>query len=354
MRERWFGATGRKVPEIALEGAVDLEGALVLDDLSDLERGPQRARARGSRRRARLDAAGGRRRSFARRGRVRARARRRAALARPRGADVRLACWSPPTRSARVISTRSSGASRWRRSSSPSARWCPGPSRSSARLRLKRGRIRGTGPTALRSSRGPRRRGGCSSADERRRGARRAPARHRRRGGQGCLVHGQRVPRLGRRAHGLGYAAQGNILVSSETVAALAETFEATAGRPLRERLLDCLDAAQAEGGDRRGQQSAALLVVGPEQGFAGLSDVFVDLRVDDHERPLEELRRILELHQSSSSPRRARSGSRWTTGSGAELRDRLAVLGYERLGAIGRVSRTSKSASTARTRSTR
>ena len=97
---------------------------------------------------------------------------------------------------------------------------------------------------------------------------------------------------------GDGYAAQGNILVSAETVDALAETFESSAGRPLVERLLDCLDAAQAAGGDRRGQQSAAILVVGPEQGFAGLSDVFVDLRVDDHERPLEELRRIFAIHQ--------------------------------------------------------
>ena len=97
---------------------------------------------------------------------------------------------------------------------------------------------------------------------------------------------------------GTGYAAQGNILVSAETVDALAETFEANAKKPLAERLLDCIDAAQAAGGDRRGQQSAALLVVGPEQGFAGLSDVFVDLRVDDHERPLEELRRIFAIHQ--------------------------------------------------------
>ncbi len=96
---------------------------------------------------------------------------------------------------------------------------------------------------------------------------------------------------------GPGYAAQGNILVSAETVDALAETFEGTDGAPLGERLLGCLEAAQAAGGDSRGQQSAALLVVGPEQGFAGLSDVFVDLRVDDHEHPLEELRRIFAIH---------------------------------------------------------
>jgi uncharacterized Ntn-hydrolase superfamily protein len=97
---------------------------------------------------------------------------------------------------------------------------------------------------------------------------------------------------------GPGCAAQGNILVSGDTVDALAETFEATAGKSLPERLLDCLDAAQAAGGDSRGQQSAAILVVGPEQGYAGLSDVFVDLRVDDHERPLEELRRVFEIHR--------------------------------------------------------
>jgi uncharacterized Ntn-hydrolase superfamily protein len=131
---------------------------------------------------------------------------------------------------------------------------------------------------------------------------------------------------------GAGYAAQGNILVSAETVDALAEAFEATAGKPLAERLLDCLDAAQAAGGDSRGQQSAALLVVGPEQGYAGLSDVFVDLRVDDHERPLPELRRIFEIHHELfvRTPR-----SKWIDVDEElrrELDERLASLGYERL----------------------
>jgi len=131
---------------------------------------------------------------------------------------------------------------------------------------------------------------------------------------------------------GDGYAAQGNILVSADTVDALAETFEATATNPLADRLLESLDAAQAAGGDSRGQQSTALLVVGPEQGYAGLSDVLVDLRVDDHERPLEELRRLFGLHQElfGQTPR-----SRWITldaGLRREVADRLAVLGYERL----------------------
>lgn len=131
---------------------------------------------------------------------------------------------------------------------------------------------------------------------------------------------------------GDGYAAQGNILVSGATVDALAETFEATAARVLAERLLDCLDAAQSAGGDSRGQQSAAILVVGPEQGYAGLSDVLVDLRVDDHERPLEELRRLFGLHHElfGVTPR-----DKWIEvddGLRKEIDDRLAVLGYERL----------------------
>lgn len=128
------------------------------------------------------------------------------------------------------------------------------------------------------------------------------------------------------------FAAQGNILVSGETVDALVETFASSAGAPLVERLLDCLDAAEAAGGDRRGQQSAALLVVGPEQGYAGLSDVFVDLRVDDHERPLGELRRLFAIHRAlfGRTPR-----SQWIEIDDAlrtEITACLTQLGYERL----------------------
>ena len=93
------------------------------------------------------------------------------------------------------------------------------------------------------------------------------------------------------------FAAQGNILVGEETVTALATTFAATAGRPLAERLIECLAAAQAAGGDRRGQQSAALLVVERDGGYANLSDTLVDLRVDDHATPITELARLYEAH---------------------------------------------------------
>jgi len=126
------------------------------------------------------------------------------------------------------------------------------------------------------------------------------------------------------------YAAQGNILVSGETVDAIVETFERTAGAPLAERLLDCLDAAQAAGGDRRGQQSAAILVVEQNGGYAALSDSIVDLRVDEHERPLEELRRIYGLHQAIFGKTPAEDWLEVDDALADELRERLARLGLE------------------------
>lgn len=131
---------------------------------------------------------------------------------------------------------------------------------------------------------------------------------------------------------GDGYAAQGNILVSGATVDALAETFERTAGEPLAERLLDCLDAAEAAGGDSRGRQSAALLVVERDGGYAGLSDTLVDLRVDDHPEPLVELRRLYGLHEMlfGSTPR-----EQWIPvdeALRAELHERLARAGHPTL----------------------
>jgi uncharacterized Ntn-hydrolase superfamily protein len=125
------------------------------------------------------------------------------------------------------------------------------------------------------------------------------------------------------------YAAQGNILVSSETVDAIAETFEHRQGT-LAERLLDSLDAAQTAGGDRRGQQSAALLVVERDGGYAGLSHEVVDLRVDEHERPLEELRRIYVMHQAIFGKTPAEEWLDVDAELAGELGDRLARLGYE------------------------
>jgi uncharacterized Ntn-hydrolase superfamily protein len=96
---------------------------------------------------------------------------------------------------------------------------------------------------------------------------------------------------------GDGFAAQGNCLAQASVVRALAETFAVTRGT-LADRIVAALRAAQAEGGDKRGQQSAALVIEKPGGGYAGFNDRYVDLRVDDHAAPIEELARLLDLHK--------------------------------------------------------
>ena len=129
---------------------------------------------------------------------------------------------------------------------------------------------------------------------------------------------------------GGGYAAQGNILVSAATVDALATTFEANGHLELPERLIECLAAAQAAGGDRRGQQSASLLVVEKNAGYANLSDTVVDLRVDDHERPVAELRRIYALHRELFGVTPEEDWVNVDDALRAELQERLTTLGYD------------------------
>jgi len=91
-------------------------------------------------------------------------------------------------------------------------------------------------------------------------------------------------------------ACQGNILLSADTVYAIAQTFEHSQGE-LADRLVAALAAGQKAGGDRRGQQSAALLVVRAAGGYAGYNDRYIDLRVDDDPRPIRKLQRLLDLH---------------------------------------------------------
>jgi uncharacterized Ntn-hydrolase superfamily protein len=128
---------------------------------------------------------------------------------------------------------------------------------------------------------------------------------------------------------GPGYAAQGNILVSEETVAGLVHGFEAGAGRPLAERLVDALAAAQLAGGDRRGQQAAGLLVVQKDGGYGGMDDVLVDLRVDDHPEPVAELKRLYGMHQLLFGKTPADEWVPVDEELAKELRGRLAALGY-------------------------
>ncbi len=92
------------------------------------------------------------------------------------------------------------------------------------------------------------------------------------------------------------FAVQGNILVGPDTVDAMAKAFETSKGE-LPDRLLVALEAGQAAGGDRRGRESAALLVVRKGAGYGGKGDRWVDLRVDDHPEPLRELRRLVGIH---------------------------------------------------------
>jgi uncharacterized Ntn-hydrolase superfamily protein len=94
---------------------------------------------------------------------------------------------------------------------------------------------------------------------------------------------------------GAGYAAQGNLLAGAAVVDALADTFAGTQG-PLVERLLASLAAADAAGGDRRGRQSAAVIVREVDGGYGGGTDLLVDLRVDDHPDPVTELQRLYAI----------------------------------------------------------
>jgi len=95
---------------------------------------------------------------------------------------------------------------------------------------------------------------------------------------------------------GKGYSCQGNILAGARVVESMARAYEETSG-DLIDRLVQVLSAGQAAGGDRRGQQSAALLVVREKGGYEGFTDRYVDLRVDDHPTPIEELKRVLRVY---------------------------------------------------------
>ena len=328
MRERWFGGTGRRVPEISVDGEVDLDGALVLDDVSDTARLEQ-AHAEGTPVVVRASTAEDVQ----------------AALARPEVASVVV----PETKRDLLdldltkltygtfsIAAGDLDAGQWGEATQSKflavgsvVPWAEPHVGAVATQAYANPRYGPQGLELLRQ--------GLSAdevverlteADEGRE--------HRQLGvvdaeGRGATYTGSECMDWAGGRTGTGYAAQGNILVSGETVDAIAETFESSSG-PLAERMLACLAAAQAAGGDSRGQQSAALLVVEKDGGYAGLSDVVIDLRVDDHERPIEELQRLYGIHQQlfGKTP-----GEDWLEVDDevrAEIRERLGRLGYESL----------------------
>jgi len=134
---------------------------------------------------------------------------------------------------------------------------------------------------------------------------------------------------------GENYTVQGNILENRETLEAMGEAFEAdtaggeTASGGLPERLIAALHAGNAAGGDKRGEQSAALYVAKPEGGYAGNNDRWIDVRVDDHEAPIDELERVFKVYDVTLLEREEPDDCRALSGETAEaVAATLADLG--------------------------
>lgn len=115
--------------------------------------------------------------------------------------------------------------------------------------------------------------------------------------GEASAFTGKRCLKWAGSKVGKGYAAQGNILAGEEVIQNISNKFQYTKG-DLAERLVAALEGGEAAGGDVRGRQSAALLVVRRNFGRAGYGDRYIDLRVEDHPDPIAELRRLLNLHR--------------------------------------------------------
>ncbi|HEX3705250.1 MAG TPA: DUF1028 domain-containing protein [Mycobacteriales bacterium] len=129
---------------------------------------------------------------------------------------------------------------------------------------------------------------------------------------------------------GDGYAIQGNILTGPDVVTAMERAWTASDPHaPLSRRLLAALAAGDDAGGDRRGRQSAALLVVTPDGGYGGGSDVYADLRVDDHADPVRELIRLLDLHDIYFMKPDTDAALPLGGDLADEVRQRLAGLGH-------------------------
>jgi uncharacterized Ntn-hydrolase superfamily protein len=148
--------------------------------------------------------------------------------------------------------------------------------------------------------------------------------------GHGATFTGEECPDWAGGVAGDGYAIQGNILAGPRVVHEMRRAWLDSVGEPkLARRLLAALRAGDAAGGDRRGRQSAALLVVAKGLGYGGTGDVLVDVRTDDHIDPLGELTRLLDLHtlyfdRPEPDQLLVLSGE-----LAAEVRDRLAGLGH-------------------------
>ncbi|MBB3040395.1 DUF1028 domain-containing protein [Nocardioides sp. LMS-CY] len=129
---------------------------------------------------------------------------------------------------------------------------------------------------------------------------------------------------------GDGYAIQGNILAGGQVVEAMeAAWLDSSPEAPLADRLLAALAAGDAAGGDSRGRQSAALLVVREGAGYGGLDDIAVDLRVDDHPEPVVELARLLALNELYLTASTAEEQVPITPDLAEELEQLATALGH-------------------------
>lgn len=146
----------------------------------------------------------------------------------------------------------------------------------------------------------------------------------------GVAVHtGERcIPAAGDRT-GEGFSVQGNLLARESCWPAMAEAYQAASDAPLSERLLRTLEAAEATGGDVRGRQSAAMVIVDSQPTPAAWEGRLLDLRVDDHAEPLSELRRLVDLAESYALLDDDRAGGRSREERYAEAR-RRAPGAYE------------------------
>jgi uncharacterized Ntn-hydrolase superfamily protein len=136
---------------------------------------------------------------------------------------------------------------------------------------------------------------------------------------------------------GPGFAAQGNILAGAAVVDGLVDTLVA-GGRPFPELLVACLAAADAQGGDRRGRESASLLIVRAGGGYGGGNDRWVDLRVDHHDDPIGELGRLLDLQRLYLDRPTVADLEPVGVALAAELRELLTTVGAEPGGRFGNV----------------
>ena len=136
---------------------------------------------------------------------------------------------------------------------------------------------------------------------------------------------------------GAGYAAQGNILAGAGVVDGLADTFLA-GGRPFPELLVGCLAEADLAGGDRRGRESAALLVVRAGGGYGGWNDRYIDLRVDHHDDPIGELARLVDLQRLYFERPTPADLTPIDDATAAEIRGLLEALGAGPGGRFGAV----------------